>query len=97
MIKETMTFTFDNADQQKRFHERLRGEPWSCAARNQGTAGGNDAADCDWPTCGCDSHATSVMIALHESGWLSPDEKNAYAIKVREQVLREVRAGNHAD
>lgn len=24
-----------------------------CGARRQGTAGGNDAADCCWPHCGC--------------------------------------------
>ena len=24
-----------------------------CAARRQGTAGGNYPADCDWPNCGC--------------------------------------------
>jgi hypothetical protein len=27
---------------------------WMCAARKQGTAGGNDPADCDYPDCGCD-------------------------------------------
>lgn len=27
---------------------------FECAARKQGTAGGNDAADCDYPGCGCD-------------------------------------------
>ena len=26
---------------------------FQCAARAQGTAGGNDPADCDWPYCGC--------------------------------------------
>lgn len=25
-----------------------------CAARRQGTAGGNDPTDCDWPRCGCE-------------------------------------------
>ena len=24
-----------------------------CAAKRQGTAGGNDPVDCDWPNCGC--------------------------------------------
>ena len=27
---------------------------FKCAALVQGTAGGNDPADCDWPHCGCD-------------------------------------------
>jgi len=31
--------------------------PWECAARKQGTPGGNDAADCDWPCCDCDAYA----------------------------------------
>ena len=57
-----------------------RGEPpnegsaaiktWTCAARRQGTAGGNDPADCGWPTCGCDPYATKVIDALEESGLL---------------------------
>lgn len=29
-------------------------QEWRCAARAQGTAGGNDPANCDWPECGCD-------------------------------------------
>lgn len=65
---------------------------WSCAARKQGTAGGNDAADCDWPTCGCDPSANKVVEALHESGWRSPDEVEAYAKRTREQALREAEA-----
>jgi hypothetical protein len=28
---------------------------FECAARRQGTAGGNDPADCDWPHCDCDA------------------------------------------
>lgn len=67
---------------------------WKCAAIAQGTT---DPADCDWPVCGCDPAATKVIVTLQESGWLSPNEKNEYARKVREQVLREVRAGNHDD
>jgi len=48
----------------------LAGSVWKCGARAQGTAGGNDPADCDWPTCGCDPYATKVIGALQESGAL---------------------------
>lgn len=65
---------------------------FDCAARKQGTAGGNDPADCDWPVCGCDPAANKVVQVLVESGWLSPDEKNAYARKVRDQAFREAKA-----
>lgn len=41
---------------------------WTCKARAQGTAGGNDPADCDWPVCGCDPHADKVIAVLEESG-----------------------------
>jgi hypothetical protein len=44
---------------------------WECAARQQGTAGGNDPADCGWPVCGCDPYADKVIAALQESGALS--------------------------
>ncbi len=30
------------------------GEAWKCAAQTQGTANGNDPADCDFPHCGCE-------------------------------------------
>lgn len=55
------------------------GEPdphgWRCAALRQGTAGGNDPVDCDWPTCGCDPYATKVIDALIESGHLTSDHR----------------------
>jgi hypothetical protein len=35
-----------------------------CAARKQGTAGGNDAAGCEWPACGCDPVAGRVIESL---------------------------------
>jgi hypothetical protein len=41
-----------------------------CAARTQGTAGGNEPADCNWPLCGCDPSADKVVEALIESGAL---------------------------
>lgn len=46
-------------------------EGWVCAARKQGTAGGNDPVDCNWPICGCDPHADKVIEALQDSGLLA--------------------------
>lgn len=109
MIKETITFTFENETQQRRFHMILRRRlsdketvtDWAasptakdviCLARKQGTAGGNDPADCDWPICGCDDYASHVMFSLHEQGWRSPAEVQEYARKTREQVVREFEA-----
>lgn len=43
--------------------------PWECAARKQGTAGGNEPADCDWPLCQCDPYANKVITALDEAGF----------------------------
>jgi hypothetical protein len=43
-------------------------DKWECAARRQGTAGGNDPADCDWPVCGCDPHASKVIEAIEDRG-----------------------------
>lgn len=48
------------------------GAKWECAARRQGTAGGNEPADCNWPVCGCDPTANKVIEALEESGALAP-------------------------
>jgi len=45
-------------------------QKWECAARKQGTGGGNDPVDCNWPVCGCDPHADKVINALEESGLL---------------------------
>lgn len=69
MIRETITFTFEDEEQQRRFHDRLNNK-WKCAAARHGTAGGNDPVDCDWPVCGCDPQATKVIEALQESGAL---------------------------
>jgi hypothetical protein len=44
---------------------------FECAARKQGTAGGNEPADCNWPMCGCDPCAEKVIDALIESGILN--------------------------
>lgn len=41
---------------------------WECSARKQGTPGGNDPADCDWPGCGCDPQANKVLEAIDEAG-----------------------------
>ena len=70
MIRETITFSFEDEAQQRRFHEKLDAPAWQCGARKQGTAGGNEPADCDWPVCGCDPYATKVIEALQESGKL---------------------------
>lgn len=43
-------------------------EKWECGALKQGTAGGNEPVDCDWPVCGCDPYASAVIEALHEIG-----------------------------
>lgn len=43
---------------------------WACGARRQGTAGGNDPPDCNWPICGCDPYASKVISALDEMGAL---------------------------
>lgn len=55
--------------------ERVAREPfkreaqtWKCAARQQGTSGGNDPTDCEWPACGCDPYAEKVIAALEEMG-----------------------------
>ena len=45
---------------------------WECAARKQGSAGGNTPVDCDWPVCGCDPYADKVIEVLEESGMLKP-------------------------
>lgn len=42
---------------------------WECSARKQGTPGGNDPADCDWPGCGCDPSANKVLEAIDEAGF----------------------------
>lgn len=40
-----------------------------CKARAQGTPGGMDPVDCDWPFCGCDPKADKVIEAIEESGF----------------------------
>ena len=67
---------------------------FECGARKQGTAGGNDPADCNWPFCGCDEYATKVIEALHESGWRSPDEVQEYAKTTRRIALEDAAADN---
>jgi hypothetical protein len=97
MIKETITFTFEDEAQRQRFHERLKAERWKCGALAQGTAGGNEPADCDWPSCGCDPYVSQVIEALHESGWRSPDEVQEYARKTREIALQDAAASRQYD
>jgi hypothetical protein len=56
---------------------KASGPSWVCAAQKQGTAGGNDPADCDWPVCGCDPAASKVIADLEESGLLSLGKASA--------------------
>lgn len=65
------------------------GMPWVCATRAQGTAGGNDLADCDWPMCGCDPYANKVVAALNEQGLIVPNDPAITEDRVRE-IAREV-------
>jgi hypothetical protein len=39
---------------------------WECAARKSVLP---EPADCNWPDCGCDDHATKVIASLLEQGW----------------------------
>lgn len=41
---------------------------WKCGALNQGSAGGNYPAECNWPMCSCDPYAGKVIASLEESG-----------------------------
>ena len=40
---------------------------WACGARGQSLP---ETADCGWPLCGCDPHASTVLEALDESGFV---------------------------
>jgi len=42
---------------------------WECMARKQALP---EPADCNWPDCGCDPHATNVIESLLEQGWTAP-------------------------
>jgi putative hemolysin len=53
-----------------------------CAARKQGTAGGNAPADCDWPGCGCDPVAARVIESLM-------DQHNVATTFAQRDVLKE--------
>jgi hypothetical protein len=68
-------------------------EGWQCAARRSGTAGGNDPADCDWPHCGCDDHATKVLQSLEEQG-LDPDSVRAQALEEAVAACHQAAAGD---
>ncbi len=52
-------------DQMRDLHERLH--KWSCGALR---AHFDVPADCNWPFCGCDAHATEVLETLQECGAL---------------------------
>lgn len=49
---------------------RRAGGKWACKADRSGV-GGNTPQDCDWPGCGCDPYADSVLEALREAGHLT--------------------------
>ena len=73
-------------------------KPAPCAARKQGTAGGNDPADCDWPGCGCDKAANKVIDSLAESGLLAMSKAQEDVLKERaEHYSREGFAPVHDD
>jgi len=71
------------------------GEPvgvkgWECAAQKQGSAGGNDPADCDWPVCGCDPYANKAIAALQESGHLvaSPTDTGINVDQIAKDIVQ---------
>lgn len=49
--------------------KELRASKWECMGRKQALP---EPADCNWPDCGCDPHATKVIEALVEQGWWCP-------------------------
>lgn len=46
-------------------------EAWECMGRKQAIP---EPAECNWPDCGCDPHATKVIESLCEQGWSGPQE-----------------------
>lgn len=62
---------------------------FTCKARQQGTAGGNDPVDCDWPVCGCDPKANEVIAALEESGALSAALARVAELEARRALTHE--------
>ena len=70
----------------------LRADPpkSECAARRQGTAGGNAPAECDWPACDCDPKTAKVIDALHDSHQLAMTQAQSDVLRERsEQCTRE--------
>lgn len=68
-----------------------------CAARRQGTAGGNDPVDCGWPVCGCDPHADKVIEALQESGVINAaPPAPSVAVKALEVISQALLEYKHA-
>ncbi|MFM0165705.1 hypothetical protein PQR39_35415 [Paraburkholderia sediminicola] len=69
-----------------------------CAARKQGTAGGNAPADCDWPGCGCDESANKVMESLLDGHNLALTFAQRDVLRERaEHVTREHFTPGHDD
>jgi hypothetical protein len=63
-------------------------EAWTCMGRRQSLP---EPADCNWPDCGCDPHATKIIESLIEQGWREPPAPlpwNAFANRSYEPVER---------
>lgn len=45
-------------------------------------------AACAWPDCGCDPHATKVIAALVDQGWIAPPECGGAAQALPDAALR---------
>ena len=76
----------------------LSAKPVECAARKQGTAGGNDPAECDWPACDCDPIAGKVIESLLDQHNLATTFAQRDVLKERaEQCTREGFTPAHDD
>jgi hypothetical protein len=47
-------------------------QAWTCMGRRQALP---EPAECNWPDCGCDPHATKVIESLIEQGWSAPQSQ----------------------
>ena len=66
---EAATTGADADDETARFRAALSdGQGFACAAKKQGSGGGNDPTDCGWPFCGCDPAAARVLDAIDDAG-----------------------------
>lgn len=74
--------------------DQTSGEAWQCAARRQALP---EPADCNWPDCGCDPHATKVIEALLEQGWSGPrvPQPNLLGRETVREALEEIVSWKH--